>query len=183
MTPEEIIKLFDKKINRLQASSLIRFMSDSGWKFSFDFTKNTLSPDAVLPDLEFIESYVLNLRFFIQNNEPTSLCNLDKTYKNYCKDKEHYKKFSELRKVFNSELDKVWPFRFNKQQITYRDIFMGFIYSEIAHSNVDSHQIFYDMTKHPFGYYLAFNTFLNCINFVHDILVMINRLNKIALTA
>ncbi|GAH88679.1 unnamed protein product, partial [marine sediment metagenome] len=103
-----------------------------------------------------------------------------KLYKTHCTDQKIKEKFIELRKVFNSELDRTWPFRFNKKTLTYRDIFMGFIYADIAHSKVKNHQIFHQLTKQPFGYYLALNTFLRCINFIHDILTMINHLNKIA---
>ena len=182
MNPKEIIDLFDKKYARLQSSSLIRFMTNPGWKFSFDFKTNSLSSDTILPNLEYIESYVLNLRFFIQNNEPCSLRNLNKLYTNQCPDQKIKKKFIELYKLFNSELDRTWPFRFNKKTLLYRDIFMGFIYSKIAHSKVKNNQIFYQLTKHPFGYYLAFDYFLRCINLIHDILTMISHLNKIAFT-
>lgn len=180
MTPKEIAELFDKKFSRVRSSSLIQFMTDQGWKFSFNFRTNELSPDAILPDLEFIESYVLNLRFFIQDNEPTSLHNLSKLYETHCRDQEIYKKFTEIREIFNSELNKTWPFRFNNKKVTYRDIFMGFIYAELAHSETKRHRLFHDMTRYPFGYYLTFDTFLRCINMVHDCLAMINELNKIA---
>lgn len=180
MAPKEILELFDEKYARLQSSSLIRFMSKPGWKLSFDFMTNTPGPDAVLPDLELVESYVLNLRLFIQDNEPISLRNLSKFYETNCHDQEIKNKFAELRSIFNSELDKAWPFSYNNQKLTFRDIFDGFIYSKIAHSNVESHKIFHNLTKHPFGYNLAFDYFLRCINLVHDILTMISHLNKIA---
>ena len=180
MTPKEITDLFDNKFSRLESSSLIRFITDRGCKFSFDFTTNKLGPDAVLPNLEFVESYVLNLRFFIQDNEPTSLRNLSKVYETHYRGQEINEKFAELRGVFNSELDRTWPFRFNEKKVTYREIFMGFIYAKLAHSNAERHQVFHDMTRHSFGYYLAFDTFLRCINLVHDILSMINQLNKMA---
>ncbi|MEK0337109.1 MAG: hypothetical protein QQN41_06710 [Nitrosopumilus sp.] len=178
MSPKEILELFDEKFARLQSSTLIRIMIDPGWKLSFDFTSNTQNSDALLPDLEYVESYVLNLRFFIQNNEPCSLRNLSKLYETHCRDQTIKENFIELRKVFNTELDRVWPFRFNKKTLTFRDILMGFIYGKIAHSKVENHQIFHQLTKHPFGYHLALNTFLRCIDFIHDILTMINQLNK-----
>ncbi|MFZ3046861.1 MAG: hypothetical protein WA151_13185 [Desulfatirhabdiaceae bacterium] len=180
MTPKEIIDLFDSKFRRLESSNLIRFITDRGCKFSFDFTTNNLGSDAVLPDLEFIESYVLNLRFFIQDNEPTSLRNMGKLYDTHYYGQEINERFAQLREVFNSELDRKWLFRFNEKEVTYRDIFMGFIYAELAHSKVERHSVFHDMTRHPFGYYLAFDSFLRCINFAHDILSIINQLNKTA---
>lgn len=178
MAPKEILELFDKKYARLQSSSLIRSMSNPGWKLSFDFITKTPGPDAVQPDLELVESYVLNLRLFIQDNDHISLRNLSKIYETNCHDQEIKNKFAKLLSDFNSELDKAWPYRYNDQKLTYRDIFNGFIYSEIAHSNVESHKIFHNLIKHPFGYNLAFYDFLNCIDLVHDILTRISHLNK-----
>lgn len=180
MTPKEVLELFDEKYARLQSSSLIRFMANPGWKLAFDFTTNTPSIDSVLPDLELVESYVLNLRFFIQDKDPISLRNLSKFYETNCPDQEIKKKFVELHRIFNSELDKEWPFLYNDQKLTFRDIFDGFIYSKIAHRNVNRHKIFHNLTKHPFGYFLALDYFLRCINFVHEILTMIGNLNKVA---
>lgn len=182
MTPNEILELFDEKYDRLQSSSLINFMTNQGWKLSFDFKTNAPSSNAALPDLEYIESYVLNLRFFIQDKEPISLRNLKTFYETYSQDKEINDKYSELHSILNSELDRAWFFRFNNQKLSFRDILDGFIYTKIAHSKIGSHKIFHDMTKHPFGYYLALDYFLRCINLIHDILTMICHLNKIAFT-
>ena len=123
MTPKETLNLFDEKYGRLESSSLIRFMSNPGWKFSFDFKTNAPNPDAIFPDLENIESYILNLRFFIQDNEPISLHNLMKFYEMHSHNKEINEKFSELRNILNSELDKSWPFLFNGKRLTFRNIF------------------------------------------------------------
>jgi len=178
MTPKEILNLFDEKYDRLESSSLIRFMSNPGWKFSFDFKTNELKSDAIFPDLENVESYILNLRFFIQDNEPISLHNLMKFYEVHSCDIEKNEKFSELRNILNSEFDKSWPFLFNGKQLSFRNIFEGFIYSKFAHSKVKNHEIFNDLTKHSFGYYLAFDYFLRCISLIQDILTMIKHLNK-----
>ena len=180
MPPKEVVELFDEKYCRLQSSDLINFMSNSGWKFAFDFKTNTLSQNAVFPDLKLIESYVLNLRFFIQDNESISIRNLNLFYENYCNDEEIKNKFTELRTILNSELDNAWPFKYKNQKLTFRDIFEGFIYSKLAHSNVEKHKIFHNLTKQTFGYYLVFDYFLRCINLVHYIITMISHLNKIA---
>lgn len=182
MTPNKILDLFEEKFNRLQKSSLLRFLTRPGWKFSFDFKTNAPNSDSVFPELESIESYVLNLRFFIQDNEPISIRNLSEFYCNYCQDNEAIEKFSELRNILNSELDKSWPFRFNSQNMTFRDIFEGFMYSKFSHSNVENHKVFNNLIEHPLGNYLALDCFLRCINLIHDIITMIYNLNKIAFT-
>jgi hypothetical protein len=120
------------------------------------------------------------LRFFLQNNEPISLHNLKIFYNKYSDNKENIRKYNELCIIFNAELDKIWPFKFNGQILTFRDIFEGFIYSKIAHSKIDSHKIFNDLIDQPFGKYLAFDYFIRCINLIQDILTLISQLNKIS---
>ena len=181
MTPKEILDLYEEKFNRLESSSLIRYMNHPGWRFSFDFKTNAPNSNSNLPDLEYIESYILNLRFFIQDNEPISIHNLSEFYNINCQDKEVVNKFVELRDILNSEFDKSWPFLINSQKLTFRDIFNGFIYTKIAHSK-SSLEVFQKLTKQSFGYYLALDYFIRCISLVHDILTMINHLNKIAFT-
>ena len=178
--PKAILDLFKEKFDRLESSSLIRFMNNPGWRFSFDFKTNTLGSNANFPDLEYIESYVLNLRFFIQDNEPISIRNLNEFYNKYCHDNEILNKFVELRDIFKSEFDKSWPFLINGQKLTFRDIFDGFIYTKIAHSKKGSHLVFKNLTKQSFGYYLALDYFIRCVSLIQDILTMINHLNNIA---
>lgn len=179
-TPKVILDLFKEKFDRLESSSLIHFMNNPGWRFSFDFKTNTLGSNANFPDLEYIESYVLNLRFFIQDNEPISIRNIKEFYTKYCHDNEILVKFDELQEILKSEFDKSWPFLINGQKLTFRDIFDGFIYTKIAHSNTGSHLVFQNLTKQSFGYYLALDYFIRCVNLIHDILTMINHLNNIA---
>ena len=178
MSLNKILELFDEKYKRLQSSSLITSLINQGWKLSFDFQTNSLCSNAVFPKLEDIESYMLNLRFFIQNNELISLQNLKKFYNQHSDNEENIKKYNELCSIFNAELDNTWPFKFNDQVLTFRNIFEGFIYSKIAHSNINSHKLFNDLVNQPFGYYLAYDYFIRCINLIHDILTLISQLNK-----
>ncbi len=177
MTPKEILELFNEKFARLDSSSLIKHMTKKGWCLSFNFKTGNLDSNAMFPNLENIESYVLNLRFFIQDNEPISIRNLSEFYKSNCLKSENIDKFEELRKVLNAELNKEWSFRFNNQVLLFRDIFEGFIYANIAHSKFNSHDKFKNLTKDPFAYHLALDSFLRAINLIHDILTAINHLN------
>ena len=43
----------------------------------FDFEAKRQAENARVPELEHLEGYVLNLRFFVQNSESTSLKNSD----------------------------------------------------------------------------------------------------------
>ena len=178
MTLKETIELFDEKFNRLNQSSLIKYMIANGIHFVFNCAKNDIDKKAKFPSLEMIESYVLNLRFFIQKNEPISIINLSKIYEENKVEKELKGNFILAREIFNNELDKYCPFMPNNKKVTYREMFDGMIYAILAHSNREKHKDFFEMTKGKFGYYLAMDTFLRCIDFIHTKLAVINYLNK-----
>lgn len=181
MNAREILDLFDEKYNRLNSSNLIKFMNNPNWKSKFYYTPNNDS-ESIRPDIEYLESYSLNLRFFIQDNEPISLNNFSKFYDTYCQDKESKEEFQELRSKLNAELDKSCSFLFNGTELTYRDIFLGFMYSKLVHSKAEKHIDFQNLIKTQFGEYMALDFFLRCIETIHNILTKINNLNKFTFT-
>ena len=165
-------------MNRLEDSSLLQFMTSTGWKFSWDFQNEKPGDDAQMPQLESLESYILNLRLFIQNKEPISLRNMAALYKAECKSPSLLQQFIEVHEAFNHALDQnVW-FKFNGQEITYRALFDGMIYSEFAHTNKAGHALFQQIIVHPFGDMAAMNEFLKCIAIAHTCLVRIKALNR-----
>jgi hypothetical protein len=172
-----ILHTFAEKVNRLEASSLKRFLASEGWKLSWDLVNDQLADDGRMPEIEHLEAYILNLRFFIQNNEPTSLQNMDAVYQSECSDPELLKQFQEVRDAMNGALDHDLWFRFNDQRITYGMLFRGMIYSRLAHASKEKHTLFDQMTTHPFGLAMAMNEFLKCICVVHAALVFVNTLN------
>lgn len=54
-------KTFAEKVNRLEDSSLERFMAVDGWKASWNFEADRSGDDAKMPELEHLEAYILNL--------------------------------------------------------------------------------------------------------------------------
>src|SRR6267378_1273441 len=175
---QAVLKTFEEKANRLENSSLMRFMSSDGWKTSWDFEADRSGDDAKMPELEHLEAYILNLRFFVQDNELTSLRNIAALYKKECKDAELLKQFGEVRDAMNGALDRELWFRFNNQAMTYRTLFLGMIYTRFAHSSKGKHELFEQMVAHPFGYMMAMNEFLKCIGVIHAAVVVFNKLNS-----
>jgi len=51
-------------------------MTSKGWKVDWNFEAERPGDQALVPQVEQLEAYILNLRFFIQDNEPTSLRNI-----------------------------------------------------------------------------------------------------------
>ena len=177
---KKILELFDEKYAKLNSSRLFLFINNPDWKSSFYYTPDNNDFNSAKPDEQDIDSYVLTLRFFIQDNEPISINNLSKLYTIYSSNKEIKEKFSELRNALNCELDKSCPILFNGQKLTLRKILNGFIYSELAHSNIEKHLIFQSLLKKPLGKNLALEYFLRCISLIHNTIRKINELNKVA---
>jgi hypothetical protein len=183
MTIPAPVTTFEEKVERLENSSLWRFMGPPGWKVSWNFESDSPGSDARMPDTEHLEAYILNLRFFIQNNEPTSLGNMDLLYESSCHDDRLTMRFRELRDVVNTFLDSPLWYRFNDQSVTYRMIFEGMIYSRFAHANSHKHALFAQMVDHGFGNMLAMDNFLRIIDVVHQCLVLISKVNRRAFSA
>ena len=179
MKPSRTLDLYSEKFTRLDESSLIGSMIKPGWKISWDVQNNKPADDAKIPKLEFIEAYILNLRFFIQNNEPISLSKMSALYRTYCECTDFVTQFERVRSKFNNELDKTLFYKVNDKPITYRQVFDGMIFSQFAHSNQkDKHVLFDGLKKNSCTYWWTMDTFLRCINFVHTCLAEVNELNK-----
>jgi len=155
-------------------------MTSKGWKLDWNFETERPGDQALMPEVEHLEAYVLNLRFFVQDNEPTSLRNMAALYNRECKDSKVLEQFMELRDAINRELDRELWFKFNAKTVTYRTIFDGMIYARFAHAKTREHELFDKMATHPFGYILAMDEFLRCIRVVHTGLLFVNKLNAAA---
>jgi hypothetical protein len=61
------------------------------------------------PDYESLAACVLTIRFFMQNNEPISFCNMKALYDNLATSQENKKKFNQIRNELNKYLDRDSP--------------------------------------------------------------------------
>jgi len=178
-----VISTFAEKVARLEGSSLCRFMTTEGWRVAWNFQAERPGDVARMPEIEHLEAYILNLRFFFQKSDSTDLRTMELLYERECKDPSLTAQFREIRDALNGALDRDTWFRFNDQRVTYRAIFEGMIYSEFAHANKRKHALFQQMIRHPFGYMLTMGEFLRCIGAVHCGLVLLRNLNSRAFGA
>ncbi|MGM0588569.1 MAG: hypothetical protein ACQETE_09165 [Bacteroidota bacterium] len=89
-----------------------------------------------IPSDDEIKSFILTLRFFIQDNEPCSIRNLDKHYEKLSLPVELINEFKESRNSLNDYLDSKTHFGpKDKPHYTFREIFENYIYGHFAHSN------------------------------------------------
>ena len=146
---EESINTFINKIEELKKSNFAKWINKRGlYKITF-VNKNKKRGDYLTyPSRESIKSFVLTYRFFIQDNEKSSVRNIDRIINNLPIADLKKKMFSSLRNYLNNFLDSEYKFRIvGYGNITYREIQEVFIYGYLAHENNRYCKIYKKWTK------------------------------------
>lgn len=175
----EVFKLFDEKFKKLKNGTFIRYIKRNGLHFSYSFEKEKFNNTHKHPTENAIDTFVLNIRLFIQDNDKISIRKLVPIYEK-CPYSNLKDMFYKNRKMLNDYLGSKFPFKINKKNITLRQIFNGFIYSQIAHTSKREHfdflavyegvhKVAQGMLKHQF--------FMTCLN-VYRIIERINNINQ-----
>jgi len=180
----EALRLFNEKADRLSQLGFTKRML--GKTIQVEISGERGKPIEIIrngPNQEEIDAFVLTFRFFIQDNERSSLRNLAEIYEDLSISDDLKRQFSEARKAINDFLDKPPPIRIDFQgvSLTRRRILMVFIYGGLAHANQEK-KIIYDkwMTMPPFGYILL-NEFCVILAQVLRVIKYIADLNRQAI--
>lgn len=119
-----------------------KIKSKEVFNFSIENMKS-IKISSLTIEIELIESIVLSLRFFIQDNEQSSLCSLKLAY-DHLNIKSWYKnEFYSMRNALNKFLDEKESIVANYDQ-TRREIMNIFIYGQYAHANKKYERIIED---------------------------------------
>ncbi len=173
-----ILKLFNEKVDKLINSRFVRHIQENkGLKVSIKSSvgeKVGISHN--LPDQDAIDAFILTVRFFIQNNEPTSLCNMAKLYSNVSVSSSIRNDYTWVRNKLNSELSKKSMFNLNGKELTRGEIFDTVIYGGLAHAQKDKKEDFDKWMKfEPLAAFIIaeFNNvliyFLDCIAYARKV--------------
>lgn len=147
--PEETLRLFNEKVDRLlslsffakalDAGAIVEFSRNAGWDSVF-----------VGPDEESIEALVLTLRLFMQDNEPISLRNMRSLYSTHLPEALRIE-FIDHCTHFNEALDSDSMLSIEEgRQLTHRDIREIFVYGAYAHTNPQRRRTFQDLRTTAF---------------------------------
>lgn len=132
----QTLKLFNEKVDKLINSRFIKHVQNNkGLKWSFQSSvsqKVTISHN--LPDQDSIDAFVLTIRYFIQDNETTSLRNMAKLYKDIPVSVNIKDEFNSVRDKLNLELRSQSMFNLDEKKLTRGEIFHTFIYGGLAHA-------------------------------------------------
>ncbi len=130
-----ILERFNEKVNRLKQRGFEEESRGGGaiveWRKGLGWDGFHIGPSE-----RTVEATVLTLRFFLHNNESTSLSNVDKLYSNLNIDPQLSTRFCKIRDQVNSYLD--MPSNLSISEVgpmTHRQILDTFIYGDLAHAN------------------------------------------------
>ena len=130
-----ILERFNEKVDRLRQRGFVEESKGGGaiveWRKGSGWDGFHIGPSE-----KTVEATVLTLRFFLQNNESTSLSNVDKLYSNLDIEPQLSTQFSEIRGQINSYLDASSNLSISEVgPMTHQQILDLFIYGDLSHTN------------------------------------------------
>lgn len=144
------LQLFIEKSDKLRSLGFLTTINELS--FHWNTTKGEEKLEITGPTQEQIDAFVLTFRFFVQDNEHTSLRWLAMHVGDGPDMSEHWKReFSEVRKELNNILDSFPPIQVsiaNYKPPTWRDVMDVFIYGDLSHANEKKREIFKSWMHH-----------------------------------
>jgi hypothetical protein len=134
----EVLEIFSDTVDELLASRFLSQAKNDGVSTTLNWSQSgSLVAHRSGPEHEAVKAFLLTLRFFCQNNEPTSLCNMEERISGLSIDAQVKQNFRKSRENFNSSLDGPPSVLFpaGSGADTRRDIFWSFLYGVFAHAN------------------------------------------------
>lgn len=173
------LELFNQKIGELLESRFVQRLTSAPLKLTLRHTAGEApTHDADIPDKDSLKAAVLDLRFFIQNNERSSVANLAMHYQAQTVPPNLRERFNADRLALNTFLDSNSQLAFNSDRLmTYRDLMDIVVYGDFAHAN-DSHRpAFIGIGEVPCGQPVLLFQFSHLLIEIVKILVRISQIN------
>jgi hypothetical protein len=167
----EALELFNEKADKLRNLSFVSSLlsAKSGWQVLFQEGTVTTS-NRYGPGNESIEAFLLTFRFFIQDNEPTSIRMMARRYRRLHEGllipQELLENFDNARNWLLNYVNSDTPIKFSEADtiamaLTRTEVFEVFIWGGLAHANKhkkkkfdswreDSNQIIFPALEHEF---------------------------------
>lgn len=173
----EALTLFNEKTDELINSNFVKHMQSVDLKVSLRMLSGgEMEVKHTLPDQEIIKAFVLTIRFFIQDNESSSLRNLAKIFEKLHISHDLKNDFSRVKNRLNQEFEKKGFLNLNGKELTYREIFDTFIFGGLAHANKEKKKEYDNWMKDVsiasllrMEFYTFLMYFLNCIAYIKKI--------------
>ncbi len=136
------LRFFNEKANELADSTFLQAMLHGQVRFTLSGLQSAeVAVEYSGPKGEMVKAFVLTFRFFIQDNEKSSLGSMAKAYQELASAsfiaEDTLQRFVSARKAINAYLDNPSPnpeLAFDDRVLTRRDIMDVFVYGGLAHA-------------------------------------------------
>lgn len=177
------LELFNEKADRLLGSAFVDALLSpkAGVTISVRKQENgsfEMSSQRRGPSQEEVDAFVLTLRFFIQDNETSSLRNIGAIYEEIGDDDGFLSRFNSARNGVNQLLDSpnLMNITFNDWRPTNRDVMETFVYGGLAHANPEKRRVLKAWMGSPpesvlfqFCFTQVLGEVLRAISFIRDL--------------
>lgn len=182
------LRLFNEKTSELLELSFIQALQQKdagvtiGGTLQEDGTYKTNS-ERRGPSQEAIKAFVLTFRFFIQDNETTSLNNISKIYSDSKIDQVLQARFESARTAVNNMLDSpnFHNMSYNKDTPTNKEVMHVYIYGTYAHANPKKSKKYKEWMSYPLFAVLIDHCFTNILAYVLNAIIFASRINEEAI--
>ena len=177
------LKLFNEKAEELLSSTFARKMleGETGFNLHWNWeTENEITNfERKGPDKENIKAFILDYRFFIQDNEKSSFRNLKEIYSSNLLSAKFESRFDSARDALNNYLDTHSKFQFDYKGeiLTRRKIIDTFIYGGLSHANETKENLFKEWQSIPPFFPMIENEFVYSLAKILDPIAFMKNLN------
>ncbi len=134
----ELLQRFCAKVQELEDMRFLRQARSTGIKFRMEWDRGgPMTQTRHGPDEESVKAFLLTLRFFLQDNEPTSIRKIAKLVQISGVRQDLKDRFEDERNALNRHLDSSGNVNVVASGHTYtrRDVLYTFLYGLYAHHN------------------------------------------------
>jgi len=171
--------LFNEKADKLNNLTFTKYVTTQKHGFTLSFQiDGPVSVERRGPDEEAIDAFVLTFRFFIQDNEESSLRKQAKLYGDLLISYHKKDKFEKYRNNLNEFLDSQSFFSTNGNNWTKRQILEIFIYGGLAHANKKKKEIYDHWMSNQVLKPMITDEFVNILKIVLVYIMWIKSLNE-----
>ncbi len=181
------LKLFNEKADKLEALSFTRTLREQPdvWAVSLSIHEGDTMPRAQWqgPDAEAVDAFVLTFRFFVSDNEPSSLRMMAQTYKNLGLASlipiAIVDEFNMARDDFNNQLDNSpSSLVIDDLPVRQRDVYEIVLWGGLAHASPKKRQIYNQWAENPLFLKLAHIDFAIIVSQLMDGIYAIRETNR-----
>ncbi|WDE09367.1 hypothetical protein [Thalassomonas haliotis] len=170
------LKRYIEKCNKLEKSRFTESLSKE-FKLEINITSGgPLETSCIRPDQDNIDAFVLNFRYFIQNNEPTSIRNLTQFFNSDLVTQEERSNFNLLRSNIKDFLSSSSNLAMFEKNFSHSDLMDVFIYGGISHATKDKAEKFNSIMEREDASEFFWHKFIIILSFMMQAIVYLKNM-------